>query len=118
MSVQSPQTARDDTSGQVQFPVLHCNGLGATPLEGGIFLNSGQELIPLLDAVGNIEQQVSYAEHRNLLHKATFAKNYKFVQILLDKGVHIDRRGENGNTALLKAVVGNVSNGGLSPSFP
>ncbi|KAM5363841.1 hypothetical protein ACJZ2D_011817 [Fusarium nematophilum] len=77
---------------------------GITPLMAGIFCNHSDALIPLLNAIGNLEQQVAYAEDQNLLPLAGRAGNFEFVRILLDKGVDVDRRGENGNTGLLQAV--------------
>jgi ankyrin repeat protein len=78
--------------------------LGNTPLVAGIYCNHSDALVPLLHTIGNLKQQVAYAEGQSLLPLAIYVGNFEFVRILLDKGVDVNRRDVDGDTGLLQAV--------------
>ncbi|KAM6507109.1 hypothetical protein FALCPG4_018498 [Fusarium falciforme] len=77
---------------------------GSTPLVAGIYCNHSDALVPLLHAIGNLKQQVAYAESQSLLPLASYVGNFEFVRIILDKGVDVNRRDVDGDTGLLQAV--------------
>lgn len=82
-----------------------CDKYGQTPIEVGIIEGHSDALVPLLDAVGSPEQQISYAREMFLMLKVIGGHNTAFAQILLDRGLDVNDRVDNEFPHLTVAII-------------
>ncbi|KAJ4205047.1 hypothetical protein NW759_014711 [Fusarium solani] len=98
--------------------------LGNTPLVAGIYCNHSDALVPLLHTIGNLKQQVAYADGQSLLPLAIYVGNFErdvdgdtgllqavkqldnlaAVKLFVDNGANLDSQDTEGRTALMAAV--------------
>lgn len=82
-----------------------CDRYGQNPIKIGIGKGHGDALVPLLDAIGRPEQQISYAKERGLMRDAIEKRNTAFAQILLDRGLGVNDLFENEFPHLTLAIL-------------
>jgi ankyrin repeat protein len=75
-----------------------------TAIKLGIREGHSDALIPLLDAIGSPEQQISYAKERGLMKDAIEERNTAFAQILLNRGLDVNDRVKNESPHLTVAL--------------
>jgi ankyrin repeat protein len=76
-----------------------------TAIRQGIRRGHSDALVPLLDAIGSPEQQISYAKERGLMEDAIEERNTAFAQILFDRGLDVNDRVKNESPHLTVAII-------------